>query len=279
MNNPIQNFAFEEHLVRVIDKNGEPWFAGKDVCAALDIQKHHQALDSLDLDERGTCSVGTPGGQQSMVVISEPGVYRLVFRSRKPEAERFKRWLAHEVLPAIRKTGSYGTAPADPAYAEIDIRQAPLAAKVEMLRYVARVRGREASVAYMKVLGLPELPMLLPAADDEPVNCLRFLLDHRPADGADSIRRLLEKAFGGHQQAEAMLGRHGIRLMKSREREGFFVASSMPEARAIFAASEWHSGSWIKALRRLPGAESVGTLSFNGWPSRSTFLPAGLLDG
>ena len=53
--------------------------------------------------------MGTLGGSQSVIVVSEPGVYRLVFRSRKPEAERFKRWLAHEVLPQIRKTGRFGS--------------------------------------------------------------------------------------------------------------------------------------------------------------------------
>lgn len=106
--NAITNFAFGEHLVRVIEREGEPWFVGKDVCGVLGISKHHQALENLDIDERGTCNVGTPSGNQDMIIVSEPGVYRLIFRSRKPEAERFKRWLAHEVLPEIRRTGRYG---------------------------------------------------------------------------------------------------------------------------------------------------------------------------
>ena len=96
-----------ERLVRMIEKDGELWFVGLDVCRTLDISKPHQALDRLDEDERGTYTVGTPGGDQSMVIVSEAGVYRLVFTSRKPVAERFKRWLAHEVIPSLRKTGSY----------------------------------------------------------------------------------------------------------------------------------------------------------------------------
>lgn len=107
----INPLLFEgEHLVRTIEKNGQPWFVGLDVCRVLDIAKPHQALDRLDEDERGTCIIGTPGGDQSAIVISEPGVYRFVFASRKPVAERFKRWLAHDVIPQIRRTGSYRAA-------------------------------------------------------------------------------------------------------------------------------------------------------------------------
>lgn len=109
MEHRINPLLFEgEHLVRQIETGGELWFVGLDVCRVLEIAKPHQAMDRLDGDERGTYSVGTPGGDQNMIVISEAGVYRLVFTSRKPVAERFKRWLAHDVIPSIRKTGSYG---------------------------------------------------------------------------------------------------------------------------------------------------------------------------
>ena len=109
----INPLLFEgEHLVRHIEKDGEVWFVGVDVCRVLGIRDHHQALERLDEDERGRCSIPTPRGDQEMIVVSEPGIYRLVFTSRKPVAERFKRWLAHEVIPAIRKTGGYGH-PAD----------------------------------------------------------------------------------------------------------------------------------------------------------------------
>jgi len=104
----IVPFVFKDSLVRAVEKDGELWFVGKDVCAVLEIKKHHQALDRLDPDERGTCTTGTPGGIQEMIVVSEPGVFRLIFRSRKPQAEEFMRWLAHEVLPALRKHGFFG---------------------------------------------------------------------------------------------------------------------------------------------------------------------------
>lgn len=104
----ISPLLFEgEHLVRHVEKDDEIWFVGADVCRVLGIRDHYQALERLDEDERGRCIAPTPSGDQEMIVVSEAGVYRLVFTSRKPVAERFKRWLAHEVIPSIRKTGSY----------------------------------------------------------------------------------------------------------------------------------------------------------------------------
>jgi len=100
-------FAFESTVVRVVTIDGEPWFVGNDVCKALGISDARQAVDRLDDDERGVCIVPTPSGNQKMRCINEPGLYRLIFTSRVEAAERFKRWLAHDVLPALRKTGRY----------------------------------------------------------------------------------------------------------------------------------------------------------------------------
>lgn len=106
-----QNLAiFEnEHFgsVRVIMKEGELWFVAKDVCDCLGIGNSRQAVSYLDNDEKGVISNDTPGGTQQLSVISESGLYSCVLRSRKPEAKQFKRWVTHEVLPAIRKTGNY----------------------------------------------------------------------------------------------------------------------------------------------------------------------------
>lgn len=112
----LEPLLFEgEHLVRAIsDEAHDIGFVGVDVCRVLGIAKHHQTLNRLDPDERGTCIVGTPGGDQEMIVVWEPGLYRLMFTSRKPVAERFKRWLAHEVIPSLRRTGHYGRAVPEP---------------------------------------------------------------------------------------------------------------------------------------------------------------------
>ena len=105
--NTLLNFAFENGLVRVIPKEDGPRFVLTDVCRALEISNSRDMASRLDEDEKGVAIVDTLGGNQSTIVISEAGLYRLVFTSRKPIAEKFKRWLAHEVLPALRKTGSY----------------------------------------------------------------------------------------------------------------------------------------------------------------------------
>jgi prophage antirepressor-like protein len=101
-------FEFESHALRVnLDAAGQPWFVAADVCAALELPETHKAIARLDDDEKGWNSIPTPGGQQEMSVVNESGLYNLVLGSRKPEAKRFKRWITHEVLPSIRKTGSY----------------------------------------------------------------------------------------------------------------------------------------------------------------------------
>ncbi|SDH86990.1 Prophage antirepressor [Aneurinibacillus thermoaerophilus] len=100
-------FNFEDREVRVVMVNNEPWFVAKDVCEVLEISKHRDAVSRLDDDERGSVLVDTPGGKQEMVAVNEYGIYSLVMTSRKSEAKKFKRWVTHEVLPAIRKTGSY----------------------------------------------------------------------------------------------------------------------------------------------------------------------------
>ena len=95
--------------VRVVECEGEPWFVAKDVCECLELTDVSKTISLLDDDEKGTNSIRTPGGEQQMLVISEPGLYSLILRSRKPEAKAFKRWIIHEVVPSIRKRGLYAT--------------------------------------------------------------------------------------------------------------------------------------------------------------------------
>ncbi len=105
-------FDFEGRPVRVVtDAQGEPWFVAADVCAVLELPNTTRALARLDPDEQALISIqGISRGNDQVNVVNEPGLYSLVLGSRKREAKRFKRWVTHEVLPAIRKTGSY-TAP------------------------------------------------------------------------------------------------------------------------------------------------------------------------
>ncbi|MFT9046213.1 Bro-N domain-containing protein [Acetobacter orientalis] len=101
-------FTFESHAVRVLTRDGEPWFVLADVCSVLEHSNSRVAAERLDEDEKDVSTVYTPGGPQEMSIVNESGLYNLIFTSRKPEAKRFRKWVTAEVLPAIRKTGSYG---------------------------------------------------------------------------------------------------------------------------------------------------------------------------
>jgi len=100
-------FSYNEAQVRVVMKDDEPWFVAKDTCEILEYVNTPQAVGKLDEDEKGICLIDTLGGPQEMLIINEPGLYSLILTSRKPEAKAFKRWITHEVLPSIRKTGKY----------------------------------------------------------------------------------------------------------------------------------------------------------------------------
>ena len=121
MSTQLAPFSFEGQSLRVItDEQGQPWFVAADVLASLQLDR--KALERLDADEKGVSSIHTLGGDQDMTTVNEPGLYALILGSRKAEAKRFKRWVTHDVIPAIRKTGSYLTpgahaAPARPARA------------------------------------------------------------------------------------------------------------------------------------------------------------------
>lgn len=107
--NKVKIFNSEEFGdVRTVTINGDPWFVGKDVAAALGFTNPRDAISTHVFDEdKGVESIDTLGGKQKMTVINESGLYALVFGSRLKSAQRFKHWVTSEALPAIRKTGSY----------------------------------------------------------------------------------------------------------------------------------------------------------------------------
>lgn len=108
----IKEFFYDDEdrytfVIHTVNRNGQVWFVAKDVCDVLGIQNPSDAVKGLDEDEKGIEKIPTLGGIQDMLVISESGLYSLVFRSNKPEAKRFSKWVRSEVLPEIRKTGKY----------------------------------------------------------------------------------------------------------------------------------------------------------------------------
>ncbi|MHC5771191.1 MAG: BRO-N domain-containing protein [Nostoc sp.] len=104
-------FSFESQEVRFVGTAEKPEWVAADVCACLQLRDTSKALETLEPSEKGTKNVRTLGGEQEMLTVNEPGLYRLVFKSRKPVAKRFQYWVFHEVLPSIRKTGGYSVAP------------------------------------------------------------------------------------------------------------------------------------------------------------------------
>ena len=105
--NEITIFKYESKKVRTVMKDGEPWFVLRDVCHVLGISNSKMVAARLDEDEKGVSFTDSLGGQQKTTIISEPGLYKVILRSHKSEAKKFMNWITHEVLPEIRKTGSY----------------------------------------------------------------------------------------------------------------------------------------------------------------------------
>lgn len=140
--NELQVFNSPEFgEIRTLTIDNEPWFVGKDVAVALGYTKARNAIAAHvePEDKKGAPIQGTPGGEQTMTIINESGLYALIFGSKLEAAKRFKHWVTHEVLPAIRKTGSYSTEPKARALTPDDyMKAAQLAAtcRNERLPYV-----------------------------------------------------------------------------------------------------------------------------------------------
>lgn len=113
--NDLQVFTYQDKPLRTVEKDGELWWVLKDVCAALGISDHITVAKRLDPDEVGQAQViDSKGRQQPTTITNEPGLYKVILRSDKPDAKDMMRWVTHEVLPSIRRTGAYAVAPVQP---------------------------------------------------------------------------------------------------------------------------------------------------------------------
>ncbi|HBJ97197.1 MAG TPA: hypothetical protein DDZ11_12735 [Lentisphaeria bacterium] len=131
-NSQLSVFKFEETaLVRSIIKNGDPWFVAKDICDVLGLSNPTVALNALDQDERSKFLLGRQGETN---IINESGLYALIFRSNKPNARKFRKWITSEVLPSIRKTGKYA-APVQPELPLAETQETPDVAALLKMRY------------------------------------------------------------------------------------------------------------------------------------------------
>lgn len=142
---------FEANAVRVVMQDGEPWFVAADVCRLLEHSNARMAVSRwLDPDEKGVTSCYTLGGAQEMTIVSESGLYALIIRSRTPAAKRFRKWVTAEVLPTIRRTGSYAMDAIEQD--ELAARRARFAEKGQKTRDTAVVRA-EAVARIQQLIG------------------------------------------------------------------------------------------------------------------------------
>lgn len=162
----VELFRYDTADVRIVTINGEPWFVLADLCAVLAIRNGRDVAARLAHDQKGVEQIYTPGGRQSMTIVNEAGMYEVVIRSDKPEAVRFRRWITADVLPTIRKTGSYSTAPmsreellsravleATAALTEKDERIAQLEPKAEFYDELMDADGTYSFAAVARILG------------------------------------------------------------------------------------------------------------------------------
>ncbi|MTW19444.1 phage antirepressor Ant, partial [Rhodoplanes serenus] len=151
--NAVSPFQFEGRNVRLIDRDGESWFIASDVARELGYAEAKDLTRTLDDDEKGRHNLPTPGGDQDVTIISEPGLYRAIIQRRANKKHdhsltekivRFQRWVFHDILPSIRKTGGYGQA--DPMKALAD----PAALRGLLLTYSEKVIALEGEVAELR---------------------------------------------------------------------------------------------------------------------------------
>lgn len=127
-NQTVVPFAYENGAeIRTTVINNETWFVAKDVCDALELSNSRKSVSALDGDQVRVSPLVTPlGGMQNLQIINESGLYNLIFRSNKPEAKKFRRWVTETVLPSIRKTGTYGVVTQSPVAALASVTVQPV---------------------------------------------------------------------------------------------------------------------------------------------------------
>ena len=291
----LQTFEFESRPVRSLLRDEQPWFVGKDVCDALGLSNSRRALSRLDADEKGVTISYPPehipngGGRQEVTIVSEPGVYRLVFTSRTESAERFKRWLAHDVLPVLRRTGAFVMA--QPVAAPSDADDLPTArderlwgqsvakmnAVARTLAVVERIYGPDAARAlWEREKGLPKLARFTVAAQAarpsaDPMGCWRHLMRAATSLGLP-LGKMLDLAL--HDKVAAgRLRDYGVAVDPDRAKGHVAVANDNRFLASVFAGTPW-ADDWRLAFAALPGARPAQTqIAFGAERSKAVLLP------
>jgi len=269
--NALTVFEFEGYQVRSLMIDNEPWWVGKDVCECLEIKQPRRSLAGLSDDERGGHTVTSLGGPQNMTCINEPGLYRLIFSSRKPAAERFKRWLAHEVLPALRKTGQYlmpkatSYQPRSKEASQVTTDDRLLvSAWTNCMKEVRLAFGPQSARDFYSLSPLPQVTghvsqgVELIAASGQA--CLHHMLN-APFNrrGDQTLGQMMRLSF--HVPAMNQPLRDGGVVINPDGHEGFAAfCLAHPRMTAVFAQTEW-AHDWRTPLMTISGV-TVGEVSF-----------------
>ena len=183
--NDLTVFENEEFgSVRTLSMDGDPWFVGKDVATALGYAKPTDAVRKhVDSEDRGVSKTETPSGEQEVVIINESGLYSLILSSKLPNAKRFKRWVTSEVLPAIRKTGTYSSKPETPTFEPKRTSVGEIASLLLQIRQVQKAQGTSSrKIAYTAKCLCDQFGIELPEDFVEPVKprC-NYVVDYSPS--------------------------------------------------------------------------------------------------
>jgi prophage antirepressor-like protein len=282
--NAITPFIFEDLLVRTMIRLGNPWFHAADVCRCLDIKNVTDALTRLDDDEVTLVSNEGQDGPANNFV-SEPGLYSLILGSRKPSARRFKRWVTHDVLPAIRKNGVYRMATGQAMGEQPSQVQNPFEltaealpvylAKMQTIREARHLFGHERARYLWVQLKLPDVSVNPHDGKGAAYDLLQYILDGKYM--ACTLWSYLEAALEGDKASNDYLKHAG--LFAEPARDGFIVANQHPHLETVLQGTEWGNGKWQWVLRRLPGVVPVAARHWmKGVNARGLFLPCALLD-
>ena len=244
--NDVKIFDFDENPVRVIEKDGEPWFVAADVARVLEYRNAPDAVRVLDDDEADTHIMRTSsanGTEQTreVTIINESGLYHLVIVSRKPEAKKFRKWVTAEVLPSIRKTGRYEM-PSVEARDETDVLpDRSMSQWLKMIRETRLLYGRNAAREMWARSPLPDIREVVVSAQDT-----------THSDGLECLNLLLTSVFDGepvlhyvNAENNQALMRCGLKVVHIEEGDFLAIANSHPFMDKVFRQTKFSHGRYV----------------------------------
>ncbi len=234
----VLSYQFEEAPVRVVMIAGDPWFVASDLAKALGYRSANDLTRNLHDDERGTHVVRTPSADQDMNIISESGMYAAIFKSRRTEAERFRKWVTATVLPSIRKTGRFELDGYAPAPLPSDHDTSTLGARVAVVREARRLYGMKGARSIWLQLGLPQpIADAVPSADGDPwAERVRDYLSSRNETTTEQVAHacgIRPFEFAERRRVRALLDLYGWRegnLRREGLQQKMWVAPRVQEA-------------------------------------------------